>query len=258
MKKILVLFLIGVLFSSCSEKNYYDVTVEWAEVSLNAQELVAKAEEGFRTRSEGVEQEYVHVFPTSYKAYFVSAENKGDYVTGQLITTITVLPGQNTINIPKLKYNIYISNYEKEGSWYTWEDAVNQLPVSSDILYLYGKNAIDYSSVTTGTVDVKNPYAAVMIKKNDIVTGIPTHYDNADSPYVLVTGNWYLKYIRLATTNTKVPVKYAYVQNYTLNEPITANKIYKFTLIGVGDTDGNLNVNVETFIETIEKEIPIL
>src|SRR5690606_22272381 len=187
-----------VLFASCNktENNYY--TVEQVTVQFNSKELLETEVKPFSSKSSAaradVNAEYEHVFPLSYKAYFVSKQTKGEYTQGQVVKVIDVVAGNNTITIPKLDYDVYVTNYSHTADkWYTWSDAIQQLPQSSHTLYLFGKNRIDYSTVTEGQVELSNPYAAVMIKKNQWLNGIPKFYGDG-SDYFSVTG-WYVNYI---------------------------------------------------------------
>ncbi len=258
----LVLLLI-VSLSSCTKTENHYYTVENVTVSLNSKELLETVVKPFgkmRASTTASTPEYKHVFPSSYKAYFVSKETKGEYTTGQVVKVIDVVAGGNTITIPKLNYDIYITNYEHSADkWYTWSNAVEQLPQSSTELYLYGKNNIDYSTVTEGTVELSNPYAAVMIRDNRWVNGTPKFYGDGRD-YTKVTG-WYLLYFRTGNTNTMVPINIAGNSNthFTLNRVIEANSIYQFIIDGsVPDlNDGNLGVIVKPFEKVIEETIKL-
>lgn len=259
----IVVLLLSTLVSSCTknENNYY--TVENVTVSLNSKELLETVVKPFKASTKmstkSVVEEYQHQFPSSYTAYFISKETKGEYTTGQLVKTINVVAGSNTITIPKLNYDVIITNYTKEGNWYTWGDAIQQLPRTSYELYLYGKNNIDYSTVTVGTVELTNPYAAVMIKDNQWVNGSPTSYDT-NQEYFNNSG-WHILYIRGNNTNTKIPISIAGNPNtsYTLSRSIEANNIYQFTIDGSVPNleDGNLGVIVKPFEKIIKETIKL-
>ena len=253
MKKILSLLLLAVVFASCSKDEQQVIIIENITVQFSTKTLLDVVElPSFGTRAI---EDFTPVYPDQYKAYFVSNETKGQYTKGQLIKTVDVVSGTQSITIPKLEYNVYVTNYEQEGVWYTWNNAVEQMPQTSTTLYLYGKNNIDYSVVTEGTVEVKNLYAAVMILNNEWVTGIPYSYDTGMKYGTM--GLWYYLYIRNDNTNTKVPVVQAYNGNYTLKETIEANKVYQYTFNGVGNTDGNFIVIVEEFTDLIEKQLDL-
>lgn len=248
------------VFTACekSEVITNNYNIEYVNVTLDATELVAIVEKPMtKASTRSTTAEYQHKFPESYTAYFVSKETKGEFKEGDIVDSLTVNSGSNTIRIPKLKYKVYVTNYKhKADKWYTWGDAVEQLPRSSDALYLIGNNEIDYSTVTTGEVELTNPYAAVMIKKNKWTNGTPTHYDNGNKPYELVKGDWYLLYIRSNKTNTKVPISIAGNPNetYTLDKPIQGNNIYQYTIDGSVLNGGNLGIIVKPFEKDIIKE----
>lgn len=247
---------------ACSEEhNYYDVNVENVTTGFNLKDLIVEEQSGFKAK--GPTPEYTHLFPTSYVAYFVTKETKGQYTAGQTVIAIPVTPGNNTITLPKLDYDVYVTNYNKAGQWYTWNDAINQLPQSSSVLYLYGKGAINYNVVTTGSVTVQNPYAAVMIKTSNYIPSAPMFYNDSQY-YVPITGTsstWHLRYLRSTTTNTMVPLNipgHSSTQ-YTLNKNIVANNVYKYTINGnVGDVGGDFTVDVEEFVGEHDETIDIL
>lgn len=259
-KSILFAFILGmVAFSSCTKTENHYYTVENVTVQFKSKELLETVVKPFGKSASTTTAvtEYEHVFPSSYKAYFVSKETKGQYTEGQVVKVIDVTAGTNTITVPKLNYDVYVTNYTHSAEkWYTWNNAIDQLPQSSHVLYLYGKNRIDYSTALEGQVELTNPYSAVMIEKNQWVSGVPTFYgDNKD--YAIVTG-WYLNYIRTGNTNTKVPISIAGNpnQNYTLTRTIKANEIYQFTINGgVLDQNGNLGIVVQPLIKVTKETI---
>lgn len=264
--KIAILAL-GVMFAavSCTEKtNIYNIEIENVTVKLNSKELLNTVIKPFgKYASTGATptDEYEHVFPGGYKAYFVSKETKGEYTVGQLVKVIDVVAGGNTITVPKLNYDIYVTNYEKEGDWYTWNDAIEQLPQTSTEIYLYGKNTINYSTVTEGTVELVNPYAAVMIYNNQWINGTPLSYDTNQSYFSTPSGSWFVLYVRNSNTNTKIPISIAGNpnQHYTLNKNIEANNIYQYTIDGSVPLleDGDLNIVVLPFEKIIKETIKL-
>jgi hypothetical protein len=46
-----------------------------------------------------------------YTAYFVAAKTAGDYTAGDLVRKVTVTGGANSISVPAITYNIYVTNY---------------------------------------------------------------------------------------------------------------------------------------------------
>lgn len=275
-------FVMGLFATSCSEDtiiNNYDVTVENVEVTLDAKELINVSESVFNKTGNvttyNTAQDYTHVFPTSYKAYFVSKENRGNFTTGQVVKVIDVVSGGNSVIVPKLDYDVYVTNYIpttltdqfQTNAWYTWSTFQDQLPQTAQTLYLFGKTTVDFKTVTVGNVDLVNYYAGVEIRNNSFVNGTPMSYHTSQN-YFVGNSDWYVLYIRNNTTNTKVPVSMAGYNgtDYTLNKPIQANKIYKYTINGnVDNTDGtdgngggNFNVEVEDFEAVYEEDVDIL
>lgn len=272
MKKLfsLGLLLATTLLISCGDditNNYNTYNVEDVTVQLDAQSLITSAESPFQGKGITFDNSYVHIMPTSYKAYFVADETRGQYTQGQVVKTITVTEGMNSITIPKLKFKVYVTNYLKPNgnesqpnAWYTWSTAVDQLPQTSHTLNLYGFNSIDYSINTVGSVTVTNPYSAVMIKANQWVNGVPMSYDTQQNYFLDSTTNWYILYIRNNNTNTKVPISIPGNPNthYTLSKSIVANKIYQYEINGnVGDIDGNLNIVVAPLEEGVAEVIDL-
>lgn len=256
----LVVALLTVLVtSSCTKTENHYYTIENVTVQFNSKELLETKVKplGKSASTNPTTSEYEHVFPTSYKAYFVSKQTKGQYTEGQVVKVIDVVAGGNTITIPKLDYDVYVTNYTHSAEkWYTWNDAIEQLPQSSHVLYLYGKNRIDYSTVTQGQVELINPYAAVMIQQNQWVNGIPKFYGDGKD-YTTVTG-WYLNYIRTGNTNTQVPISIPGNPNshYTLTRTINANEIYQYTIDGgVLDQNGNLGIIVQPLVKVTKETI---
>lgn len=259
MKNLLKLIATLFLFASCGKTETIVYNIENVTVQFSSKEAIETKVKPFgKVASTGpIEEEYEHEFPTSYKAYFVSKETKGEYVSGQVVKVLDVAPGDNTITIPKLEYDVYVTNYiHTSEKWYTWNNAIDQLPQSSHTLYLYGKNTIDYSTLTEGSVELTNPYAAVMIKKNQWINGTPKFYGDSKD-YASVSG-WYLNYIRTGNTNTKIPISIPGNpnQHYTLSRSISANEIYQYTINGsVADQNGNLGVVVQPLVKVTKETI---
>lgn len=269
MKKLLLITAIicTIFLTSCSDDTTVNIyKIEDVTVSFGTKNIVTESNGTFSKSLNTTEFDngYVHTLPTSFTAYFVSKETKGQYTEGEVVKVINVTTGTQEITIPKLEYTVYVTNHIKDGdayskyAWYTWNDAVNQLPVTTNNILLFGKNVIDYKTATTGIVSLTNYYSAVMIKNNISVSGIPTFNTN-NVPYTLVNNNnWYLLYIRNNNTSTQIPVSFGNSPKYQLNKSIEPNKIYQYTLIGVGDTSGNLTISTTPLIEGKSETLPIL
>ena len=244
--------LIALFLTACSEngtvQNFDEA--ELVQVTLSANSFVSTTNNAFLAKSVEFDHSYSHALPSSFTAYFVANEDKGQYRAGDLIQTEIIGSGANSLTVPKMEIAIYVTNYEGiatlADNWYTWPNAIEQLPTTSHNLYLYGKNTINFDNTLTGEVDVYNHYASVMILNNKWVADYPQSYDSSQL-YESVTAEWYNLYIRLSNTNPKVPLNLVNGnQNYTLNREIEANRIYQFIFNGDVATDTrNLTVNVQ-------------
>lgn len=250
----------GLFFVGCSEDtiiNNYDIKVENVEVQFGLKSLTTEAEGVFGNNTTmstmsttSLDDTYEHVLPTSAKIFFVVEERRGNYNVGDVVEVMTLSTNTaHTITIPALKYRVYATNYDnptltddfEKYAWYTYVSAENQLPLSSNVLYMIGSNVIDYTIPNeTGLVEMVNHYSAVMIKANENIsdTTFPMYYGDSKD-YILVDGDWYLRYIRNTNTNTKVT--YAYQVNGspsgTLSRTIEPNKIYQYTFNGVQNSE---------------------
>ena len=270
---IVALLAAAISFTSCSDEttnvtnNYY---VEMQEVQLSAKALITEVQSPFGAKNQTygtIDNSYVLVMPTSYDAYFVADETRGQYTTGQVVKMITVTPGMNTVTIPKMRLKVYVTNWNnpnndemQPNAWYALNDAVQQLPQTSTSLLLLGSNTIDYATTTIGEVTVTNPYAAVMVKKNQWVTSAPSSYDTNMNYFLDNTTNWYILYIRNNNTNTKIPINIPGNPNqfYTLSRTILPNTINQFTINGnVLEDDGNLNIITTPLVDGIAETIDL-
>ncbi len=262
--------VITLIFAGCEKdtKVINHIHIDNVEVTFSTSILSTNVNAFARTSKDiPFDSSYEHPLPETFQAYFVADETKGQYTTGEVVKVLTVNKGTNTIVIPKMKYDIYVTNYNKPNNeenkvnaWYTWSDAVNQMPMTSDSLYLLGDNVIDYSQVTAGSVQLQNPYSAVMVKNNKWVSGTPTSYDTQQEYTLVDNDSWYNLYIRANKTNTKVPISIPGNpnSNYTLNESIDPNKIYQYTINGnVQEGQGNLSIAVNPLEKGESKEIDL-
>ncbi len=228
-----------------------------------------------------------------YTAYFVAAEAAGDYKAGDLVRKVTVTGGANSISVPAIKYNIYVTNYDPTtitpATGSNQEDAIknieNQLPESStSILYLFGSQSdADFSNTTdatknAATVKLNNHYAAVCIAANDFVNSVSYKQTTTDKSRACVTsyGNnntWFYMYIN--TSVTKMPnstialQKISGTQSYALNKkfdqksnPLVADNVYMFTVnddyTGGGTTGGaTLTVSTDVFKQTKSSNLSV-
>lgn len=267
-RSVVLALILGMVAISCTEKtNIYNIEIENVTVSLETSKLIAKVVQSpmmLASTTPLPSQEYTHVFPDEFKAYFVAAETKGQYQQNQLIKTIDVVEGANTITIPAIKYRVIVTNHIFTNTNNLLNQNREQLPQKSSVIYLYGHSDIDYSSVSTGEVEVTNDYAALQVFKNEIT---PTKgADFFDTPH------WYVIYVRHQNgntnigTNVQIPIKKinGSTDNYNSSQSfptLEANKIHKIVFthdVGNG-AGGNLTVKVQEDIleEVVSKTITI-
>ena len=231
-----------------------------------------------------------------YTAYFVAAEEAGDYKAGDLVRKVTVTGGANSISVPAIKYHIYVTNYDPAkpitpATGSNQESAVkdieNQLPESStSTLYLFGSQSdADFSNTTdatknVATVKLNNHYAAVCIAANDFVKSVSykqTTTDNSRAYETSYSNNntWFYMYIN--TDVITMPNSTIALQNfsgttppsYDLNNkfdktsnPLVADNVYMFTVnddyTGGGTTGGaTLTVLTDVFKQTKSSNLSV-
>ena len=88
--------------------------------------------------------DFTPVLPTSFKAYFVSADATPYYAKGSIVKIANVVTGDNSITLPDIKYNVYVTNMESNLKVDNTKDKeVNissiykSFPESNDFIYLY-------------------------------------------------------------------------------------------------------------------------
>lgn len=256
MRKVIFMFAVVLLTLtvSCTKEREVIVVVPNVEVHLSTKSVFNVESEDFRSTTRST---YVHQYPINYKAYFIANETKGPYTSGQLVTTINVIEGMQTVTIPKLSYKVYVTNFEhtSEG-WYTWDDALDQMPLASDVLYLFGSNVIDYGTQLTGEVLIKNPWSAIMIENHEYFdpNRSPREY-NSGSNYVATGDGWWIKYVR-NHHNTGVWLKYPGMTGNLqrgISSDVLPNKVYKYRMsTPTTSEEDNFTVEVEKFDEVIE------
>ncbi len=232
-----------------------------------------------------------------YTAYFVAAQDAGDYKTGDLVRKVAVTGGANSISVPAIKYNIYVTNYDPataitpatgSNQESTVKGLENQLPESSlSTLYLFGSQQdADFSNTTdatqnVATVKLTNHYAAVCIAANDFVKSVSYKQTTTDNSRAYETSydnnkTWFYMYIN--TSVTTMPNSIIILQNfsgttpptnYELNKkfdktsnPLVADNVYMFTVnddyTGGGTTGGaTLTVSTDVFKQTKSSNLSV-
>lgn len=257
MKKFIYLLAAAFMLLSCTKELTTIIVVPEVEVQLDTRTFFNVEQSELITRST-----HIHQYPTEYKAYFVSNENKGDYVKDQLVTTINVVPGLQTIVVPKLNYKVYVTNYDKTGDWYIWNDAIEQLPRASFELYLYGKNTIDYVTQTVGEVKVNNPYSAIFINKEFLDPArTPREFDGGLGEYNTFNSEWFYMFVRKRHNSQVWITQYNGNKSYQWSEDVVANKIYRYRFNndpGTTDEEGNFTVIVDPWGDEYDETISVL
>lgn len=256
MKHFLSIILLSLLFFSCYEYNDTYVKVDIVKVEFVAKSVFSVETEGFRSTADEL------TIPSNFKAYFIAAESKGPYTTGDLIKTLDVSTGVQTIEVPKLKYNVYVTNYDKSGDWYIWNDAIEQLPKASFELYLYGKNTIDYVTQTVGEVKVNNPYSAIFINKEFLDPArTPREFDGGLGEYNTFNSEWFYMFVRKRHNSQVWITQYNGNKSYQWSEDVVANKIYRYRFNndpGTTDEEGNFTVIVDPWGDEYDETISVL
>ena len=255
---LLTTFISGILTSCTKNENYIvDGSGSLVTVQLTVKDTISLSKivpvlndnnqhstrASIHTRADdGTIDDFVPVIPNKYIAYFVAAEDKDSYKTGDIVKIISVNPGNNSITVPDIKYNIYVTNYNNKLS--TENDLIDiqtKLPDASDSLYLSGDTTgVKFNNVNGGKISVslKNLYAAVAVRNNDLTDGVTFAKDILKPiPYVLDTSKkWYYLYIKCPAsvttkTNSTITLKNCgSLTSYPLNEDIQADHKYEFTL----------------------------
>lgn len=273
MKRFMLTFIILPIFASFSCSGEDEVTDQMGN-SINNNEITIqlRTELGITENSSSFDKAFTGIcatragqtssdstfsptLPTTYKAYFVAEETKGQYKSGSIVKTAAVNDGTNIITVPAMKYNIYVTNYDIDKIPNS-SDIEASLPESSSTLYYFGSSEKDLESDgITLDVTLSNPYATVAICKNSCVSSSPVYKDN--NTYC-ENGNWYYLYIRNSETDTKIPVEIEKntTTNYTLTKDILPNHIYEYTLSrNVSTVGGSLNITVNGFTNTYSSDI---
>jgi hypothetical protein len=222
------------------------------------------------TRADATPTNFTATVPSTFTAYFVSETTTSEYAKGAIVRIANVKTGDNSISVPAIPCNIYVTNYapEKALSVNATTDAEanvqaleNDLPMSSTTLYLFGKtDGVDFSAATSASVTLTNHYAAVCVQNNtnansvNYISGVAFNGTGsitylANTAYVLDTNTpWYYLYIKAtdtsnttlantsATSNSTITLNSSAftkdLQNSTwpLDKDITADNIYQYTV----------------------------
>lgn len=221
MKKFLLLALFGLFsltFGGCEEPEMKINSIEEKETFdafLTVNISYEPESSGNEAKNPGFEtaDPYNVVFPSTFKAYFVSNETTGEFLKGQLVKTVDVTEGTNKIDsLPKMSYTVYVTNYDNsdDTEWYTKQNALNLLPPMSHEMYVHGKSVVNYNELANGTVNIKNTYACVQILKSEYVIFAMAVYGTEDKEILYFDGNndWYVIYQRENSTALSYVIVY--------------------------------------------------
>lgn len=265
------------------------------QVSENNSSMTNSPTRAAKTRAEGGTDFILDLSNYKYTAYFVAAEKAGDYNVGDLVRKVSVKGGANSISVPAIKYNIYVTNYDPKTAIATGsnqesavKDLENQLPESStSTLYLFGsqQNA-DFSNTTdatqnAATVKLTNHYAAICIAVNDFVQSVSYRQTTTANSRTYETSysknnTWFYMYINTAVTTmpnstitlqnfsgTTPPKSYDLNKKFDQNSnPLVADNVYMFTVnddyTGGGTTGGaTLTVSTDVFKQTKSSNLSV-
>lgn len=252
MKKLIsILLLLGVIMMSSCSKSEIIPSSYYKEVKINLNvynnveitQVNNDATSSINSRAVSSVSSFVPAFPTTFKAYFVSAENTGVYSKGAIVKIVDVNTGSNDITVPDIKYNVYVTNFSVNLSSDNSKDQESILkniqssfPESTTSIYLYGnENDVIFHQNQNTTVTMINPYAAVCVLHNNFVTNV--QYNVAPLSSLATStykdsgeGNWFYLYLKSTNTNSTI-----YLQNipyntgsYKLMKDIKPNNVYEY------------------------------
>ena len=218
MRKLLIL-IVALLLSSCSNDDC--VTVETKHVTLNTKIVLAEVSYPMFGRKAMASCEfpelYNHKIPSEFNVYFI-----GDTETYEFTG---VKEGKNTFEIPAIKYRIVVTNSDKKFR--------DELPIYSEILYLFGEDRLDFSKVDTADIIITNDYASVMVVNNSAIKSSP----QLDGQNMMLAGEYYNLYTR------KEDSTYLNLGS-GVNQKFKANEVYRFMIC----PEGSFNLVIDTDI----------
>lgn len=218
MKKITILIAVLAL-SSCSNDDSVIIYNECQtkEISLNL-ETSLKVEKNpiFSGKSETPScefpEKYNHEIPSEFNVYFIPKNG------GSTIEFNGIKEGKQTFEIPKTNYRVVVTNSKKQFR--------GELPIYSELLYLFGESEIDFSNTDNGEVLVTNDYASIMVVDNTAITSAP----KLDGQTMADIGNYYNLYTR------KKGSSYLGINNDSkqVTEKFEPNQVYRYMICPEG------------------------
>lgn len=272
MKKFLMLLSMLLVLASCSKVDIHDLSPNPVIDRIDSVDIIMKISNEPEVNQINTTRAYVKgdgdftpVLPTSFKAYFVSADATPYYAKGSIVKIANVVTGDNSITLPDIKYNVYVTNMESDlKSDNTKDQEVNissidkSFPESNDFIYLYGysKDLLFHNNQNTN-VTLGNPYAAVCIAHNQFATGAQYNVQSSIGTKVYKdNGKWFYLYIKASNTNstiwiTGIPYN---TGSYLLSRDIKPNNVYEY-IVSDSKEGNKFTVSVKDFIFNTPEDI---
>lgn len=186
-------------------------------------------------------------FPENVTVLFYAAETKGKFKKGQFVSKREMNIGVNTFDgLPTMKYDIYATNYymsEKDlENWVIIENPINELPSASTNIYVFGKiQNVDYSTSTSASIEVENPYGCLQMSSNNPYEDRPyvTNMAGDIIPFIDTNDNTWYMYLKNGTL-VNVPTRKTQQGAYTIKPLITSSISNKMAF-------GTFNTGNDTF-----------
>lgn len=228
-KVILVLAFLMASCSSDSDALIPDQEVAMKDITLNLDVLIASESSPIMQRRSTCDfpELYHHKISNTFNVYFIPTQG------GESFTFTDVNEGKSTFSIPEIEYRVVVTNSDKKYR--------GELPITADVLYLFGESTVDFKMVDTVDVAVTNDYASIMVVSNTAITHVPVF---AGVPLSL-TGEYYNIYVR----SNDGPITGTlgindYKENY--EGTFTPNEVYRFMIC----PQGSVNIIVDSDILT--------
>lgn len=230
-KLVLVLAIVMAACSSDDTDQIENSNLLVKEVTLNMQILMSSETTPIMQRrsSCAFPELYSHKIETSFNVYLIPTAG------GESFEFTGIVEGKNTFEIPLAEYRIVVTNSDKKYR--------EELPVYSDVLYLFGENVVNFKLSDTALVNVTNDYASVMVVNNSAITSIP----ELDGRVLSDIGSYYNIYTRAVTGS------YLGINNHMeqISQTFTANEVYRFMICPEGSFSLVIDSNILTTVNDV-------
>lgn len=236
-KLILVLAVVLAACSSDSDALIEEVELGVKNVTLNMDVLMASETRPMMQRRATCDFPalYEHTIPSSFNVYFIPIDG-----SAATIEHTDVGIGKTIFEVPARKYKVIVTNHTTQnGRW--------ELPLHSDVLYLYGESEVDFSILENVDVTVTNDYASIMVVKNKAITSVP-EFAGVE---LFDFGTYYNIYYRNAE-GLGLVAGTLQLNNYTLSSEVSvgSNEVHRFMICA----EDGLNIILDSNILTQVKE----